>query len=405
MNGSFEGRILFVDDEQGLLDGLRGALRKERKRWDMHFALGGAAALELLAKHEFDVVVSDMKMAPMDGADLLHEVHRRYPSVLRFVLSGQCEENMTLRAIPVTHRWLSKPCDRQELVGTLQSAIDTRNLLQDPCLRKVVGEVTQLPQAPSVFLRLMDALSDPRASLTEVTALIELDPSISARVLQITNSAFFALARKVSSVKEAVVYLGIHGISQLVLACELFGSAPRLQGRYLSMESFQLHSLQVARMAGWLLRDHKVMAEQAVTAGLLHDLGKIVLGMAMPEECERFSALQSERGCRLAVVEKESLGVSHAEVGAALLSSWGLPLPIFEAVALHHESDEVVARNPVLAAVVLADLADQECEDRLLLDEIDDAVFAAVSEQSPYLVRQALREERDRSQPRVEFAP
>lgn len=103
-------RVLFVDDEQEVLEGLRNLLRRNRHEWDMVFALGGYEALAELSRGTVDVVVTDMRMPGMDGAQLLAQVKTVSPSTARLVLSGHAEKEAILRALPVAHQFLSKPC-------------------------------------------------------------------------------------------------------------------------------------------------------------------------------------------------------------------------------------------------------------------------------------------------------
>ena len=128
-------KIVFVDDELNILQGLRRQLRSFRSEWEMYFVDSGAAAMELLKTHHFDVIVSDMRMPEMDGAELLSLIKQKYPHMVRIVLSGYSDQSMTLRAAESAHRYLSKPCDAEELRQTVaktlafQQSIHSRALL------------------------------------------------------------------------------------------------------------------------------------------------------------------------------------------------------------------------------------------------------------------------------------
>src|SRR5690606_34045961 len=124
-------RILFVDDEPHVLDGLRDLLHKRLREWEMSFALGGQEALTLLETRPFDVVISDMRMPGIDGVTLLRLVKERYPAIARIVLSGQAERDAVVNALPVAHQFLSKPCDVEVLYAVVERACGLQGLLQD----------------------------------------------------------------------------------------------------------------------------------------------------------------------------------------------------------------------------------------------------------------------------------
>jgi DNA-binding NtrC family response regulator len=119
-------RILFVDDDQDILAGLRNRLRAQRSRWDMVFVQSGYEALEELELASFDVVVSDMRMPLMDGAELLAQVKDRHPDVARIVLSGDAERDAVQRALPIVHQFLTKPCDGNVLRAAIEQVLANR---------------------------------------------------------------------------------------------------------------------------------------------------------------------------------------------------------------------------------------------------------------------------------------
>src|SRR3954452_13695845 len=247
-------RILFVDDEAHVLASLNAALRSRTDEWTMVFAQGGEAALEEIAVKPFDVVVSDMRMPGMSGAELLQLVRQRHPETVRLVLSGHSEFERTLDVAPFAHQFLAKPCRSDELESVIERACELRSLLFDVEAQATVAGVTGLPAAPAAYLRLADALSQPDVCAADVASLIEADIAVFAKVLQLVNSAFFGLGRRITSASEAVAYLGISPLRSLVLSVELLRtfSLPReVEG--FSIESLENHSTLVARTAGRLV--------------------------------------------------------------------------------------------------------------------------------------------------------
>lgn len=341
-------RILFVDDEQLVLGGLRDMLRRQRKNWDMTFALGGAAALDELARAHFDVIVSDMRMPGIDGVSLLRTVKERHPATARVILSGHADRAAVFNALPVAHQFLSKPCDTEALRDVIERACALNELLPDTQIRHLISGLHQLPSTPQLHRELIQAVDYPDLGLDELAAIIEQDPTMAAKVLQLVNSSFFGLARRQTCVWEAVSYLGTELLKDLTLHAGVFDSMTLLPLEGFSLEDVQRHSLMSARIAQRLMTD-KARQSEAYAAALLHDIGKIVLALIAPE---RYAAVL--RDCRATrrddhVVELEQLGVSHAEVGAYLLALWGLPLTLVEAVAHHHYPERAAASDIAVA--------------------------------------------------------
>ncbi len=374
-------RILFVDDEPRVLEGLQRMLRPFRKEWDMVFVASGQAALETLFAEEepFEVIVSDMRMPGMDGATLLKLVQEQYPNLVRIVLSGYSEMEAALRAVPVAHQFLAKPCDPATLKSVIERASSLHALLNDEAIRGIVSSMDSLPACPQAYTALLQALADPNAGLREVADLVERDLALTAKCMQLVNSAFFGLARRVNSIHQAVTYLGAGMLRTLVLTVEVFREAEGRRFPGFSLEGLQTHCLLTARLASGLIED-KQASDDAFMAAMLHDIGKIVLATRLPD---RFRALLSEQRARkqpLHVVEQEIHGVTHAEIGAYLLGLWGLPYPIVEAVAHHHAPTRVPQEGfGVLGAVYVANLLCAEGTEHLSAPEaLDDAYLDAL---------------------------
>jgi HD-like signal output (HDOD) protein len=358
-------RVLFVDDEPQALQGLRALTRRHRSRWHSEFALGGEQAMALLASQAFDVIVTDMCMPKLDGAALLQHVHRAHPQIVRIVLSGYAEAESTLRAMPVAHQFLSKPCDARELEQVIERACRLQALLGDDALRRAVGQIRTLPSLPQVYGKLMALLSRPETGIAEVARLLERDIAISARVLQIVNSAFFGLPQRVSSVRAGLAYLGINVIKSLVLLSELFVEKPgqRLPPP-LSLARLQHHAFLTGTIARRLMPNPK-RRDDAYMAGMLHDIGKLILAGERPDYFARVASEAQSSGEPEHVVEQRLSGVTHADVGGYLLGIWGLPYGVVEAVANHHAPERVPSTElDLVACTHVANLLADERECR-----------------------------------------
>jgi HD-like signal output (HDOD) protein/CheY-like chemotaxis protein len=354
-------RLLFVDDDQNVLDGLRSLLRKQRKEWEMSFVTSGDAALSALATAPFDVIVSDMRMPVMDGAALLRRVQQDHPHVVRIVLSGQTELEASRQMVHVAHQFVSKPCDGQDLHLVIERACNLRKLLEHPALRQAVGEIGQLPVKPAVYSRLVEVLANPRSSMSDASRVIEKDIGTSTKVLQVVNSAFFGLPRRVSDIATAVSYIGLEMVKALTLSVEMKASQANIKAPPgFSVDALQEHGMLASRIARRLLPD-KLKAQDAFSAAMLQDAGLLVLLSKLPGTFQKILVRAREGGIPLHEAELEILGVSHAEIGAYLLGIWGLPYSIVEGVAYHHAPAAAASQglDVVCAVHVASALADE----------------------------------------------
>jgi HD-like signal output (HDOD) protein len=334
-------RILFVDDESKILDGIRRMLHSDRQRWEMQFAVGGEAALQACEVVSFDVVVSDMRMPGMDGATLLGHIRERFPGSARVILSGYSEITLATRAVPVAHRYLAKPCGAAELRSTIEQVCALQEVMRTPEIQQIVGTIGELPSLSSSYTALAEVIQTPEVSIEQVARIIEQDIAMSAKVLQLANSAFFGLARTVTDARSAVGYLGMATVKNLALASEafrVFVPAPRIPREF--CESMQSHAQRTAAIAALLPMDKK-MKDVTIVAALLHDVGRLVLASRMPDKYCSALSLARERKCEPFEAEEEILGTSHAEIGAYLLGLWGIPTLAVEAIAHHHHPTRV----------------------------------------------------------------
>ena len=322
-----------MDDEPQVLQGLRSSLYARRKDWEMHFANGGAEAIELMSELHIDVLVTDLRMPGVDGTTLVARTRNDSPDTIRIVLSGYDDEMQSQRLVSLAHRYLSKPCETNRLEECVDRCLATHALIQSAELRVQLGSVTTLPAMPATFAALQRAFADPTIDSSKVAAIIQKDPAIAAKVLQVCNSAFFRLPRRVVSIQQAVSYLGLYTVRSMVLSVELFKPGNTLCAA-LDLGQLQRHALSVAAVARWLAAK-AAWAEDAFLSGLLHDVGFLLLGRQCKDEMQR--ALEATAtGMLLADAEQKFVGIDHGTAGAYLLGLWGLPYEVVETVA-HHE--------------------------------------------------------------------
>ena len=355
MNDTTKKRILFVDDEPMVLKGLQRTLRKMRSEWDMVFASSGKEALEILDQQALDVIVSDLKMPEMDGTRLLTEVKNRFPNVVRIILSGHLEHEMTLQSVQYAHQNLSKPCDAKVLKQTLAKLFALRDILADEALKEIVSQIESLPSLPSIYSEIIDEMQCEDPSIKKVGDIISQDPSMTAKILQVVNSVFFGLSRKISSPQEAVLLLGLETIKALVLSVKIFAEFSQKKFSWFNIDELFNHSMSVSSYAKTIIKTEKMGADlinYSLMAGLLHDLGKLILATNFQEPYKAVLSRAKESEQQLWELEYEAFGTSHAEVGAYLMGLWNLETPIIEAIAFHHSPANSMSQNMGLLTAV-----------------------------------------------------
>lgn len=352
-------RILFVDDEPNILNGLRRMLRAKRREWDMAFVDSGPEALQILetAETPFNVILSDMRMPGMDGAKLLREVMQRHPHMIRIVLSGQADRDDILQAVGPIHQYLSKPCEADTLKAVLTRALALDSLLADTRLKQRLSRLETLPSLPSLYNDVVDELQSTTPSAETLARLVAQDIGMSAKVLQLVNSAFFGLTRHVPGPSQAVIMLGMDTLKVLGLSVKVFTEIepPLLENPQLA--GLWPHSVQVSVCAKAIAAAENAdpqTVDYAFIAGLLHDVGKLALSAVLPGEHNTVLSTAANNGGNLLQAEYQSLNTTHAKVGAYLLGLWGFPPAVVEALAHHHNPGQYPGRqfNPVTAVHV-----------------------------------------------------
>jgi HD-like signal output (HDOD) protein len=326
--------VLFVDDEQPLLDGLRWLLRKQRAEWRMEFVTSAQAALALLRQQQFDIVVSDMRMPGIDGASLLQTVRDLYPSAARVILSGQSTNEELLRGVPAMQQFLTKPCEPARLKEAVQRLCRVQDLLANDSVRKAIGAMEQLPSFPGSYHELVEAAACSNTDESAIAEIIERDPALSVRVLQLANSVHYRVGRPVASVRAAVRYVGLSTLRALALSTQVFGAIDPSMLLAEPLRSLQDRSLLKAQLAReWVGEPHH--SEEAFTVALLLDVGQIVLACCCRSAFQMAveEALQTRRP--QAELERQHCGVTHAEVGAYFLALWGMPASMVDIVGSH----------------------------------------------------------------------
>lgn len=351
-------RLLFVDDDPMVLAGLRRALHEMRNEWQMEFASSGQEALQAMSSSRFDAVISDMRMPGMDGAELLDRIKSRHPEVIRIVLSGQSEKDAMLRSIAPAHQYLAKPCDLGELKLRLTQAFASRDLVRNPTIAAAVARLRSIPSLPAIYNELTQALRSELTSLGQIEAIVARDVGMATKILQLANSAFIGVHGRVLSLRQAVSLIGVDTVRTLTLSIHVFSHFDRRSPNTAEVGALWEHSVAVASLAQKITAlesNSKTMSEESFAAGLLHDVGKVILLSERPKEYAEIRK-RLEQDVAVEDAETELLGCSHAQLGGYLMSIWGLPTSLVQAVAYHHcPSQAIDSGFSTLTAVHCAD--------------------------------------------------
>ena len=358
-------RVLFVVGDAGTKQALEQFLQPLQQRWRLSIAVHGPSTPALLSSPgEVAVVVADMKLPGGNGIEFLTQVARLSPQALRFL---RCEvadfEALKVHAGPVMQP-IPLDADAEAIDGHLERALLIDGWMSNESLKALVGRMKQLPSLPVLYTQVITELQKPDGSIEFVARLIATDPMMTAKILQVVNSPFFGVTSEITDPGAAVMFLGTERTKSLVLMAKVFSQFDRTLCAGFSLDLLWRHCMGVGACARSLTmaetKDAR-WADMAFTAGLLHDVGKLLLAANLPEDYSNLLAQSERRHVGERQVEQEALGTTHGELGACVLGMWGLPLPILRAVAWHHSP--LLAQDKsfsLLTAVHVANALDHE---------------------------------------------
>jgi HD-like signal output (HDOD) protein/CheY-like chemotaxis protein len=357
-------RILFVTRDPALCQGFQ-SLVAGRGEWAAQWVRTGQEALSLAQQFNFAVVMADVVLGDMGGLELLDQFLQRQPSAHRFVLSEVSDTENTVKCMGRPHRHLMKPLSTRTLLNALNQAFAHEVWMPSLAVRGLLAQMRHVPSPPVTYFKIVEELRSPQASLDRIGELIGEDPAIAAKVLQLANSAVFGLELRVNQPMEAIAYIGLETTKALVLLAHTVSSFDKVKMAGFSLDELWRHSINTGRMAQRIaLMENGGLetAELAFSAGLLHDIGKLLFYANMPGLLGKTLALAQEEKCAFWEAEEQLFpNAGHAQLGGCLLAMWSLPQPIIEAVALHHCPRQLAGTDfHPLTAVHAADVLDHE---------------------------------------------
>ncbi len=378
-------RVLFVDSDPSQARKLKKKLIPMCPEWEIEFAMSGEEVLDIMSKSPFDVVVPDIRIQGINGIELLGIVGERYPETVRIIHSETFDPDRFLKSTMAVHQFLMKPCCAETVKNTIERTCKLRDLLRDDKLKKIVAGIRNLPSVPVLYNLIVSEMQSAEPSLQKVSHLISQDVSMSAKILQLVNSSFFSLPLKITNPQQAAIFVGTESLKSLVLSINTFSSiSDDAESCGFSLLKMWRHSLRTGRLAADIARGAKAdrqVVEEAMLAGMLHDIGKLIL-LKMPRKYNEVMELVETTNCSFAEAEYAVMGASHSELGAYLLGLWGLPCGVVEAVAFHHNPSKLIegivkSNEPVQEDSSKADSKDIDQE--LLSVEEKATEFSAVT--------------------------
>lgn len=330
-------------------------------KYRIHTANSSDQAIALVRQQRFDVVATDLTAAGTDGLQFLSQVVFHQPDCPRIMIASEADR-VKIAGLLVGHRYFSKPCDIEALASLLLRLASFRDIVCNDKIRRLIGGLGSLPAPPETFLKLEKLLESRSASLQEVGDLVEQDPVLTAKLLQIVNSAHIGAPTRIFSVVAAVQMLGLAMVRILALGLHTFTAYNRRAGKTPPPSELWDHSLRVASNARRIARANRFQnatCERAFLAGLLHDVGRIVVYASSPQECREVNELVRRCEVPSVIAEAQRFAATYADIGAYLLALWGIDEETTAIVQYLDRLEEYDGTDPyALAAVHVAHAAD-----------------------------------------------
>lgn len=347
-------RILLVDNEPQVLRGVCRTIDSEAEEWEVETASSALDALSILEEEPFDIVVSDMKMSHMDGADFLETVAKRFPKVLRIIFAGHADQESVIRAIRPMHQYLSKPCDPDLLIEVIRRAELFQATVASTEILCAIGRDDCLGTMPGILHEINEEIDSEKSDANSLYEVVSKDPAVCAKILHLANSAIFGLKQPVSDVAHGIAIIGVEMTRAIAIALSVVAK----KNSQLAMRASSIfdHSFRVATIGHDLATEAGLeypMVKQIYSVGLLHDIGKLVLLNTFTDRYRVVENTAATRAIPVVDAEMEEFSATHAGVGAFLLDMWGLPSELVQSVGCHHSPD-LCAKSTVECQMVFA---------------------------------------------------
>ena len=363
LNSKKPVRLAFVDRHSSVLDGIRHSLVDHRPEWSIRCFEDGGHLLTDLAQGEYDLVVSDIRLPGLCGAEFLRSVARKAPETVRVVSYDLERQEDVMTHVDAWNQFITKPCQPDMLISVVEESLSIREKPEGISAVEVIKNLKRLPTIPAIYLELNQILDNPDAHPEEIGDLVSRDIALTSSLLRIVNSAQIGLRRNVSTPQEAVSFLGVDIVKTLALGAKLFTMCDDQIMRLPYLDNLWNHSMSVSGCARQIMKSkggNRKMVDESMVAGLLHDAGKLVMATNDPQKSMEVVNLCKEKDISLKKAEDQVFGFNHGDVGGVLFRLWGLPQKVVEAVKFHHVPQRSQVKElSVVGALHLAEMISQ----------------------------------------------
>lgn len=356
---SFKGKVLFVDDERNILK----AIQREfyQTAFQIITAQSAKEALDIIKKETIDIIISDIKMPEMDGLQLLQIIKKKHPLINRIILSGYVEQSAVVSSIieGIATSYLTKPWNSEELHYYINHILDIKKHLKEKKFLSVLNLIDNLPAHPDQFKKMSVAIKQGK-TINELTQIIENDICITAKILQVANSAFYS-TEKVTYIKRALINIGIDISKDIINVNPVITQFEWKDFQIQYFHKTLKHSSNVQYATNELLKilGSRMNKIQLTSVGLTHDIGKIILIQYFPERLKKTMDYQEKHPEKNFYECESQLGyndLTHAEIGAYFMNWWNLP-EIYAQTARYHHSPKKASKEfqEICSIIKLAD--------------------------------------------------
>jgi HD-like signal output (HDOD) protein len=377
-------RILYLEEDPTLVAQLIHYLGNKTE-WEVAHAKNPQEARAISAKQPIDVALISATMIDTDPVAVAEDLTKVHKKITIFVLAPDADSGGGLAYASGRFQWLTKPCPPEALISAIERMASLVSWLTNNTTIDLVAGLHSLPTIPSNYQGVIRAIHSPHSSVQDIAAAVEKDMGITSRVLQVANSAYYGYSKKITSPMEASMLLGIDTLKSLVRYTHVLNNFPQTPATNAVFDQVWRHSAGVAAVARKIVLLHtqdEGLGDEAFTAALLHDIGKVVLTSLKSDEYKAVIRQAAETNTLLNSVERIKLQTTHAETGAYLLSLWGIPFSILEAVAWHHYPRECKNKNfSALTAVHIANVAEHRrnvTDDKKNIPQLDELYLREV---------------------------